>query len=123
MLVLYLLASLGMLNAAAEKYSREDDLERLDRAIEKSGEYTAHLFHQISSIESMLYARGSEGRQQYDVYRSLFDIYKYFQFDKAFYITLNLAWGGDWGGMWGVDEGALPATMRVDYVRVFQKKK
>ncbi|MBQ0093653.1 MAG: hypothetical protein KBS36_03330 [Bacteroidales bacterium] len=37
LLVLYLLASLGMLNAAAEKYSREDDLERLDRAIEKKG--------------------------------------------------------------------------------------
>lgn len=44
-------------------------------------------------------------------------------FNKAFYITLNLAWGGDWGGMWGVDESALPTTMRVDYVRVFQKKK
>lgn len=42
-------------------------------------------------------------------------------FDKAFYLILNLAWGGDWGGAQGVDEGALPATMQVDYVRVFQK--
>lgn len=42
-------------------------------------------------------------------------------FDKAFYITLNLAWGGDWGGMRGVDESALPCTLEVDYVRVFQK--
>ena len=42
-------------------------------------------------------------------------------FNKAFYITLNLAWGGDWGGMSGVDESALPCTMKVDYVRVFQK--
>lgn len=83
LLVLYFFAGLSLLNAAAEKYSREDDLERLDRAIEKSGEYTALLFQRISSIESMLYARGSEGKQQYDVYRSLFDIYKYFQFDKA----------------------------------------
>ena len=40
---------------------------------------------------------------------------------KAFYITLNLAWGGDWGGMKGVDEAALPCTMQIDYVRVFQK--
>lgn len=42
-------------------------------------------------------------------------------FNKAFYITLNLAWGGSWGGYKGTDESALPATMQVDYVRVFQK--
>lgn len=42
-------------------------------------------------------------------------------FNKPFYITLNLAWGGDWGGYAGVDEKALPTTMKVDYVRVFQK--
>lgn len=42
-------------------------------------------------------------------------------FNKAFYLILNLAWGGDWGGAMGVDETALPATMEVDYVRVFQK--
>ena len=43
-------------------------------------------------------------------------------FHYAFYPILNLAWGGDWGGMKGVDESALPVTMEVDYVRVFQKK-
>ena len=42
-------------------------------------------------------------------------------FGKNFYITLNLAWGGDWGGWNGVNEAALPCTMQVDYVRVFQK--
>ena len=42
-------------------------------------------------------------------------------FDKPFYLILNLAWGGDWGGMRGVDESALPATMAVEYVRVYQK--
>lgn len=43
-------------------------------------------------------------------------------FYYAFYPILNLAWGGDWGGYKGVDENALPATMKVDYVRIFQKK-
>lgn len=43
-------------------------------------------------------------------------------FNKAFYVILNLAWGGDWGGAQGVDESCLPATMEVDYVRVFQKE-
>jgi beta-glucanase (GH16 family) len=41
-------------------------------------------------------------------------------FDNPFYIILNLAWGGSWGGSQGVDESALPASMEVDYVRVFQ---
>ena len=43
-------------------------------------------------------------------------------FNKKFYITLNLAWGGDWGGWNGVDESALPCTMMVDYVRVYKKQ-
>lgn len=42
-------------------------------------------------------------------------------YDDPFYVILNLAWGGDWGGSQGVDESALPVTMEVDYVRVFQK--
>lgn len=43
-------------------------------------------------------------------------------YNDPFYIILNLAWGGSWGGMNGVDESALPVTLLVDYVRVFQKQ-
>ncbi|NDV59122.1 family 16 glycosylhydrolase [Bacteroides sp. 519] len=43
-------------------------------------------------------------------------------FTYAFYPILNLAWGGDWGGYKGVDETALPVTMKIDYIRVFQKQ-
>lgn len=46
---------------------------------------------------------------------------KTWPFNTAFYPILNLAWGGDWGGYKGVDDNALPTTMEVDYVRVFQK--
>lgn len=42
-------------------------------------------------------------------------------YDAPFYVIFNLAWGGSWGGAQGVDESALPVTMEVDYVRVFQK--
>ena len=42
-------------------------------------------------------------------------------YDDPFYVIFNLAWGGDWGGAQGVDESALPCTMEVDYIRVFQK--
>lgn len=43
-------------------------------------------------------------------------------YDKPYYIIFNLAWGGSWGGMQGVDESALPISLVIDYVRVFQKK-
>ena len=43
-------------------------------------------------------------------------------YDDPFYVIFNLAWGGDWGGAQGVDESALPVTMEVDYIRVFQKR-
>ena len=43
-------------------------------------------------------------------------------FYKPFFLILNVAWGGSWGGYDGVDESALPVTMEVDYVRVWQKK-
>ncbi|WP_407352517.1 family 16 glycosylhydrolase [Luteimonas sp. R10] len=40
-------------------------------------------------------------------------------FDRPFHLLLNIAVGGDWGGQKGVDTGAFPATMEVDYVRVY----
>lgn len=42
-------------------------------------------------------------------------------FDQPFYLILNLAVGGNWGGKMGIDEKAFPATMEVDYVRVYQQ--
>ncbi|MGI9494616.1 MAG: glycoside hydrolase family 16 protein [Mariniblastus sp.] len=43
-------------------------------------------------------------------------------FDKPEFLLLNMAVGGGWGGKEGVeDEKIFPATMEIDYVRVFQK--
>ncbi|GAA3925997.1 carbohydrate-binding protein [Hymenobacter algoricola] len=42
------------------------------------------------------------------------------EFQKPFFLLLNLAVAGDWPGQ-AVDESRLPATMAVDYVRVYQK--
>jgi beta-glucanase (GH16 family) len=45
-------------------------------------------------------------------------------FDKPEFLLLNMAVGGGWGGKEGVeDEKIFPATMEIDYVRVFQKSK
>ena len=41
-------------------------------------------------------------------------------FHYAFYPIFNLAWGG-WGAIHGVDESILPVTLKVDWIRVFQK--
>jgi beta-glucanase (GH16 family) len=42
-------------------------------------------------------------------------------YDKPFYLILNVAVGGAWGSLKGIDKGAFPQTMEVDYVRVYQK--
>jgi len=42
-------------------------------------------------------------------------------FDKPFYFLMNIAVGGTWGGSQGVDDTIFPATMEVDYIRVYQK--
>ena len=41
-------------------------------------------------------------------------------FDKPMYLLLNIAVGGVWGGEKGINDNAFPATMEVDYVRVYQ---
>lgn len=41
-------------------------------------------------------------------------------FDKPHFFILNIAVGGDWGGLQGVDDSIFPATMEIDYVRVFE---
>ncbi len=41
-------------------------------------------------------------------------------FDQKFHWLLNVAVGGNWGGQKGVDDSIFPATLEVDYVRVYQ---
>lgn len=41
-------------------------------------------------------------------------------FDQNFYMILNIAVGGNWGGAQGVDDSVFPATMLVDYVKVYK---
>lgn len=46
--------------------------------------------------------------------------YKTWPFDKPFHLLLNVAVGGNWGGAQGVDETVFPASMVIDYVRVYK---
>lgn len=42
------------------------------------------------------------------------------EFQRPFFLLLNMAVGGNWPGF-NIDEAALPAKMYVDYVRVYQR--
>ena len=44
-------------------------------------------------------------------------------FDKRFHLIFNIAVGGNWGGAKGIDDGAFPSKMEIDYVRVYAKDK
>ena len=44
-------------------------------------------------------------------------------FDSPFFILLNIAVGGNLGGKMGVDSTVFPATMEVDYIRVYKNVK
>ena len=46
--------------------------------------------------------------------------YPTWPFDKRFHLLLNLAIGGNWGGAQGIDTTIFPATMEVEYVRVYK---
>ena len=41
-------------------------------------------------------------------------------FNKNFHLLLNLAVGGNWGGAQGIDDSVFPATLSIDYVRVYK---
>jgi len=46
--------------------------------------------------------------------------YATWPFDKRFHLLVNLAVGGDWGGAQGVDANAFPASLELEYVRVYK---
>ncbi|RZM35964.1 MAG: glycoside hydrolase family 16 protein [Sphingomonas sp.] len=43
-------------------------------------------------------------------------------FTRPYNVILNLAVGGDWGGQKGIDDGAFPQRMTVDYVRYWRSR-
>ncbi|MDR0610949.1 MAG: glycoside hydrolase family 16 protein [Planctomycetaceae bacterium] len=58
--------------------------------------------------------------QKVHTYENLGEGEMAWNFDKPFYLILNLAFGGSWGGAKGIDESSLPQQFQIDYVRVWQ---
>jgi beta-glucanase (GH16 family) len=46
--------------------------------------------------------------------------YRSWPFDQKFHLLLNIAVGGAWGGAQGIDNTVFPATMEVDYVKMYK---
>lgn len=69
-------------NSAGE-CAYEQDLVRIDQALERSEEYVRIKQQQISTIENLLHSRGVTPLQQYHIYGQLYSEYQPFQFDKA----------------------------------------
>ena len=40
-------------------------------------------------------------------------------FDQPFFLVADLVVGGQYGGVEGVDDSMFPATMEIDYIRVY----
>lgn len=63
--------------------------------------------------------RGFVDGKKYFEYKNTGKGSRFWPFDKKFFLIINLAIGGDWGGIKGVDNSIFPATMEIDYVRVY----
>ena len=61
----------------------EDDLEKIDAALNMADEYVHAKEQKIRTIENMLNSRGVNDLQKYHIYGQLFEEYEAYQFDKA----------------------------------------
>ena len=82
-LAFYLLLIFAVSCTPANESVYEQELIRIDHALERADEYVHMKQQKISTIENMLNSRGVTPLQQYHIYRQLFIEYQPFQFDKA----------------------------------------
>jgi Beta-glucanase/Beta-glucan synthetase len=76
-------------------------------------------FHTYRIDWTPAYVRGYvDGTQLFEFANEGTD-YRAWPFDQQFHWLLNVAVGGNWGGQKGVDDKAFPASMEIDYVRVY----
>lgn len=61
----------------------EEDLRKLEEAMDMVDEYVLAKEQKISTIENMLLSRGADDLQKYHIYGQLFSEYEAYQFDKA----------------------------------------
>lgn len=69
--------------AAQAAQDIDEEIGKLDRALDMADEYVSTHNVKVMTIENMLHSRGVSLEQQYEIYGQLYDQYVTFQFDKA----------------------------------------
>lgn len=64
--------------------------------------------------------RGFIDGEQYFEYANTYSSFEGWPYDQRFFMILNIAVGGNWGGQQGVDDTIFPATMEIDYIKVYK---
>jgi beta-glucanase (GH16 family) len=64
--------------------------------------------------------RGFIDGQQYFEYVNSNSGFETWPYDQKFFMILNIAVGGNWGGLQGVDDTSFPASMEIDYIKVYK---
>jgi len=64
--------------------------------------------------------RGFIDGQQYFEYTNSKNGFETWPYDQRFFMILNVAVGGNWGGLQGVDDNSFPASMEIDYIKVYK---
>lgn len=69
--------------AAQAAQDIDEEIGKLDRALDMADEYVSTHNVKVMTIENMLHSRGVSLEQQYEIYGQLYEQYVTFQFDKA----------------------------------------
>lgn len=64
--------------------------------------------------------RGFIDDEQFFEYSNNNNGFETWPYNQKFFMILNIAIGGNWGGQQGVDDTSFPATMEIDYVKVYK---
>src|SRR5260221_1320403 len=64
--------------------------------------------------------RGFIDNEQYFEYSNINSGFETWPYNQNFFMILNIAVGGNWGGQQGVNDTSFPATMEIDYIKVYK---
>lgn len=99
-----------------ESYNNRSGNEKTTRKKVKNAEEKFNIYRMDWTPYGI---RGYVNGKKYFEYKNNSKGFKFWPFDKKFFLIINLAIGGDWGGFKGVDDKIFPATLEIDYVKVY----
>ena len=99
-------------------YNHQDNTQKTHSVHVPTAEDEYHIYGLEWTSEKMSFF--IDGKKHMEFLKES-DDHEVWPFHYAFHPILNLAWGGSWGGVQGVDEGAFPCDLLVDYVRIYKK--